>query len=266
MAQVSTVANWAPPVGVSLFTRLYFVLRSTWVTIVVDNPLAWKLGFRGKNAQDDVEGPFYIIGAPSRQIDDGKAVLASPEQIENFGPFLFVFDVKDAKGDPVPNATLDWWQADPDGNYYFKSWTLRGKVTTDAQGRVEVLSVRPGDYGAPIKALGRRSGHVHLVVSGAKGKHRDMTTQVYVCPANKQEHMMNDLANYARGPRPGNMATCWSIPAANGGNRYHDFPELSAEDTDLAERVRWWNVKLKEGGINREVLAVGRQAFKLSSS
>lgn len=108
-----------------------------------------------------------------------------------YGPFLFLFDVKDAKGDPVPNATLDWWQADSDGGYYFRSWTLRGKVTTDAHGRAEVLSVNPGEYGIPF--MGKRSGHVHLNVSGTAGKHRFMTTQVYVCEGNKSERVHKDM-------------------------------------------------------------------------
>lgn len=108
-----------------------------------------------------------------------------------YGPFLFLFVVKDAKGDPVPNATLDWWQADSDGGYYFRSWTLRGKVTTDAHGRAEVLSVNPGEYGIPF--MGKRSGHVHLNVSGTAGKHRFMTTQVYVCEGNKSERVHTDM-------------------------------------------------------------------------
>ena len=158
-------------------------------------------------------GPFYILGSPKRQIDDGKAVLASAEYMNSqcdfspqretltrgslavstseYGPFLFVIDVKDEKGEPIPNATLDWWQADSEGNYYFATWTLRGKVTTDANGRAEVLSIRPGDYGAPM--LGRRAGHIHLIVSDAKGRHRAMTTHAYVCPANKSEHMLADM-------------------------------------------------------------------------
>ncbi len=61
MPQVSTIADWAPLVGVSFFTRLFSALRSTWVMVVVDNPLSWKLGFRGQNEQDDVEGAYYIF-------------------------------------------------------------------------------------------------------------------------------------------------------------------------------------------------------------
>ncbi|KAI9057667.1 aromatic compound dioxygenase [Trametes sanguinea] len=276
MTQVATVADWAPRLSVSLLTRLVSFTRSAFVMTVVENPLTWKLGIRGSNEMDDIEGPFYILGAPQRQIEDGKAVMASTEYLKKYGPFLFIFEVKDEKGEPVPHATLDWWQADTDGGYYFASWTLRGKVTTDANGRVEVLSVRPGDYGN--KLLGERAGHVHLIVNGTKGKHRAMTTQAYICPGNRSEHMMKDVyvlsiraesntkADDGNAPsRPINMATCYSIPAANGGEKYWELPELPADDTETASRVSWWNAKLKERGVDRQVLGVGRHELKLST-
>ena len=81
---------------------------------------------------------------------------------------------------------LDCWQADQEGGYYFASYTLRGKVTTDAQGHIEILSIRPGDYAS-------RPGHLHLVANGAKGKHVPMTTQVYICVGNDPAHMSSDL-------------------------------------------------------------------------
>ncbi|CDO77203.1 hypothetical protein BN946_scf184747.g16 [Trametes cinnabarina] len=263
MNQVATVADWAPHLDVGLLTRLISFARSAFVMTIVDNPIVWALGFRGTNEKDDVEGPFYILGAPQRQIEDGKAVMASAEYLEKYGSFLFVFEIKDEKGEPIPNAVLDWWQADTEGGYYFASWTLRGKVITDANGRVEVLSVRPGDYGSQL--LGRRAGHIHLIVSGVKGKHRALTTQAYVCPGNKSEHMKQDIANYARKTRPGNMMTCYSIPAAHGGEKYWELPELPAGDTETAKRVEWWNAKLKERGINRQVIAVGQHGLNLSS-
>ena len=102
-----------------------------------------------------------------------------------------MLEIKDAKGEPVPNATLDCWQADTDGGYYFASWTLRGKMTTDAHGRAEILTVRPGDYGS--KMIGTRPGHMHLMVTGTKGKHAPLTSQVYVCQANEAKYLDGDL-------------------------------------------------------------------------
>ncbi|RPD67467.1 aromatic compound dioxygenase [Lentinus tigrinus ALCF2SS1-7] len=259
--QVTTAADWAPYVPVSLFTRLISFARSAWVMVMVDNPVFWKL-FRGKNELDDVEGPFYIVGAPQRQFGDGKMVLASKEIMQRDGPFLFILDVKDVKGNPIPNAVLDCWQADSTGSYYFASWTLRGKVTTDAQGHVEILSVRPADYGAPL--LGQRKSHMHVIATGVHGKHVPITTQVYICPGNNPQNLDGDFASYARPVPYKNMATSWSISAANNGELVQKLPELPSDDVETVERVKWWNETLKKHGIEREIAAVARHELKLS--
>ncbi|KAI0751159.1 Intradiol ring-cleavage dioxygenase [Daedaleopsis nitida] len=261
MSQVATAADWAPYIGVSLSRRLFSFARSAWIMFVVDNPLMWKWGFRGKYANDDIEGPFYVVGAPQRQVEEGKMVLASADALHKHGPFLFSIEVKDAKGEPVPNAVLDCWQADSDGVYFFASWTLRGKMMTDAQGHAEILTVRPADYGAPM--LGRRAGHLHIMVTGTTGKHAPMTSQIYVCPGNNAEHLSIDFANAWRQTPRQNMATCWSVPAATGGERMHNLPELPASDTGTIERLAWWNQKLHEHGIDREVGAVGCHEIRL---
>ncbi|KAH9854880.1 Intradiol ring-cleavage dioxygenase [Lenzites betulinus] len=251
MNKFNTRISWGPLMPITLVTLVISVIRSIWIVLVVDNVLSWKLGFRGHNEQDDVEGPFYLVGAPHRQIDVGKGVVASIRLLKKHGPFLFIFDVKDSKGDPVPNAALDWWQADSNGGYYFATWTLRGQLKTDAHGRAEVLSIRPGDYAT-------RPGHVHLAISGTPGKHRDMTTQAYVCRNNDALYMLRDI------PRFGNRVACWAIPTANGGELYWGFPELPANDVDAVKRVGWWNAKLKEQNVGREIIAVGRHEAYLN--
>ncbi|RPD67447.1 aromatic compound dioxygenase [Lentinus tigrinus ALCF2SS1-7] len=254
----STMANWAPYVGISIFVRLFCALRSTWVMIVVDNPILWLCGWRGGNLLDDIEGPFYILGSPSVQVSEGKGVLASADFLNKFDPFLFVLEVKDTKGDPVPYAKLDCWHADTSGSYYFASYTLRGKVTADAQGHLEVLTVRPGDYAS-------RTGHLHIVVTGTEGKHKPMTTQAYVCPGNDPERMSGDISNHYR-PRPDNgMVSCRAMPSANGGKEYLKFPALSAQEADLAKSVGYWNGKLKDHGVEREVMAVARHTITLTA-
>ncbi|KAI0694379.1 Intradiol ring-cleavage dioxygenase [Cerioporus squamosus] len=255
---VSTITGWAPYVGTSIFVRLFSALRSMWVMLVVDNPFLWYFGLRGANILDDVEGPFYVVGSPSVQVDEGKGVLASVDLLNKWGPFLFVFDVKDTKGDPVPYATLDCWQADSGGSYYFSFYTLRGKVTADAQGRVEVLTIEPGAYRS-------RSGHLHIIVHGTKGVHKSMTTQAYVCPGNELGHLSRDLANYYRRRPDANMVICWAIPAAENGTRKHAFPALPSEQVDLLKQVGYWSGKLKERGVEREVTAVAQHKITLTA-
>ena len=58
----------------------------------------------------------------------------------------------------------------------------------DAQGRVEVLTVRPGAY------AGRNVGHIHIILSGVvRGESKTLTTQAYICPGNDAGEMRKDL-------------------------------------------------------------------------
>lgn len=61
------------------------------------------------------------------------------------------------------------------------------------------------------------------------------------------------------------MATGWSIPAANGGERLHNLPELPADDVETTKCLKWWNERLKEHGIERNVVAGGRHEMILAT-
>ncbi|RDX55327.1 aromatic compound dioxygenase [Lentinus brumalis] len=255
---LATTTDWAPYVGVALFIRLYSHIRSVFVMLVVDNPFLWYFGLRGANILDDIEGPFYIVGSPFVQVDEGKGVLASVDMLSKWGPFMFLVDVKDNKGDPVPYATLDCWQADSGGSYFLSSYTLRGKVTADAQGRVELLTVEPGAYRT-------RSGHLHIIVSGPEGTHKPMTTQAYVCPGNDPIHLARDMANYYRRRPDANMVTCWANPTADNVRGIQRFPALPADQVDLVKSIGKWNGKLKERGVGREIVAVAQHKITLTA-
>lgn len=100
--------------------------------------------------------------------------------------------VKTPKGDPVPYATFDWWQADTAGVYSNTTYRFRGKFTADAQGVVEVLTVAPGEYGPQGH---KRAGHFHVILtSGPENLGLEtLTTQMYVCPNNDPKAMGTDL-------------------------------------------------------------------------
>ncbi|KAI1795015.1 Intradiol ring-cleavage dioxygenase [Ganoderma leucocontextum] len=284
LTQRTTLASdWAPHVSVSFFTRLLSYLRSTWVMLVYDNPIAWRLGLRGRpNDFEDMEGPFFLVGAPSRrQVADGQAVLASPELLSRkptpasndtltrscprieYEPFLLALTVKDTRGDPVPHATVDAWQANSAGSYYFTSWTLRGKATADAQGRLELLTVRPGDYAG-------RSAHVHMRIGGPaaipKGRHAPLTTQAYVLRGNDPSHLGRDVGMFFRSRRPdGLVVTCYATAEGEEGRSYRELQKLPVEEPDLRDAVSRWNAKLRGHGVSKPILSVGRHEIKLTA-
>lgn len=133
-------------------------------------------------------GPFYRGAAP--EIENGGSIVYS----DTPGPTLVVFGrVTDCDGAPLAEATLDIWQASPDGLYENQDaeqadFNLRGKLRTDAEGRYRFVSVKPAGYPVPthgpagelLRAQNRRPmrpAHLHFIVS-AQG-HKVLITQIF---------------------------------------------------------------------------------------
>jgi protocatechuate 3,4-dioxygenase beta subunit len=84
------------------------------------------------------EGPYYTPNSPERNslLEEGMP-----------GTRLFVVGyVLDQNCQPLSNAWIDFWQADPNGEYDNVGYTLRGHQFTDEQGRYYLQTVLPGEY------------------------------------------------------------------------------------------------------------------------
>lgn len=113
--------------------------------------------------QSQTEGPYYTPNSPERhslleeQMPDTRLIL--------------VGSVLDQNCQPLPNAWLDFWQADANGEYDNTGYRLRGHQFTDAQGRYYLETVLPGIYDSrPIR-------HIHVKVKPEGGE--EVTTQLY---------------------------------------------------------------------------------------
>ncbi len=126
-----------------------------------------------------VLGPFYVEGAPPRAYGD--SIIDDPAT--GGEPLVLRGTVTSLDGRPVPDATIEVWQVQPNGSYDIEEdgdkRNLRGVLRTGADGRYEVRTVRPVDYTIPddgpvgemLRAAGRQSwrpAHIHLKV-GAPG-------------------------------------------------------------------------------------------------
>ena len=119
-------------------------------------------------------GPFYPIVRPTDSDMDltwvkGRYVRAAGQVIEISGR------VYDVKGNPLPGATIELWQANAAGRYdhpidpataaldpNFQSYaTLR----TDANGEWRIVTIKPGGYDSPI---GHRPPHIHFDLRSEK--------------------------------------------------------------------------------------------------
>ena len=137
-------------------------------------------------------GPFWRLNSPPSA--NGASILRSPTP----GPAMQVRgQVVDAAGAPVANALVDVWHCDATGLYENQAqareighadMNLRGKFTTDAQGRFDFWSIKPVGYPIPtdgvvgpmLKAQNRhamRPAHVHALV--VKPGFKTLISQVY---------------------------------------------------------------------------------------
>jgi len=120
-------------------------------------------------------GPFWRAGSPP--VQNGGSIVRS----ETAGTPMFVTaHVKDLEGKPVADAEVDVWHTSGEGIYENQDpgqadWNLRGKFTTDAEGKIWFRSVKPIGYPIPVngpvgdllRAQGRhnlRPAHIHFLI------------------------------------------------------------------------------------------------------
>jgi catechol 1,2-dioxygenase len=120
-------------------------------------------------------GPFWRAGSPP--VQNGGSIVRS----ETAGTPMFVTaHVKDLEGKPVADAEVDVWHTSGEGIYENQDpgqadWNLRGKFTTDAEGKIWFRSIKPIGYPIPVngpvgdllRAQGRhnlRPAHIHFLI------------------------------------------------------------------------------------------------------
>jgi hydroxyquinol 1,2-dioxygenase len=137
--------------------------------------------------ESTVFGPFFVADAPEVPLGGDIAGGAAGEPCHVSGT------VRDTRGEPVPGARIDVWEADEDGFYdvqYAERRTAgRGWLRADEAGAYRFWAVRPAAYPIPadgpvgdlLAAAGRgpmRPAHLHLMVT-APG-YRRLVTHVFV--------------------------------------------------------------------------------------
>ena len=142
----------------------------------------------GKATESSLLGPFYRNGAPELPLNASIAGNTPGE------PILIYGQVRSADGKPIAGASLDVWQAAPNGLYDLQDenqpgMNLRGRFRTDHNGRFRFQSVKPSSYPIPfdgpvgtmLRALGRhpyRPAHIHFIVT-APG-YASLITALYI--------------------------------------------------------------------------------------
>ncbi|CAE6444663.1 unnamed protein product [Rhizoctonia solani] len=242
---------------IPLSTRLFSFLSVGVSTLTTENPLAWRFLRGAAHPLADLTGPYYMYGAPEVNFAQGKAVLGATEDLKTSPLFLLSGKILGPNGEPV-SATLDLWQANTQGEYWFSEYRNRGKVTTDpSTGSFEILTVPPGVY----DVMGaQRVAHIHGIIT-APG-YQPLTTQLYFCQKNDPKAFQTDVLKLVRGPRE-HMIQGWSIPTEKG-DKYWDWPQLEPSETESIKIVEEWNYRLENQGVEWRVSCGASQVITLN--
>lgn len=141
-----------------------------------------------------IQGPYFIEGAPRLELP-----YVMPMRDDEPGDVLYFSGrVTSPNGEPIANAQVDLWHSDNLGTYSNipynddrelpPAFNLRGRFSTDEEGRYEVRTIIPVPYeiptsgptGALLTTVGWhafRPAHLHIITS-APG-HTPLTSQLY---------------------------------------------------------------------------------------
>lgn len=147
-ATVAVAETATPALADDVFTQMGISLPSPSCTSVTPNQM---------------EGPYYTPDTPERNVLYEEGMPGTRMILVGF--------VLDQNCNPLPNAWLDFWQADTNGEYDNQGYRLRGHQFTDAQGRYYLDTVLPGLY------LSRPIEHIHVKLRPEGGQ--EITTQLY---------------------------------------------------------------------------------------
>jgi protocatechuate 3,4-dioxygenase alpha subunit len=158
-------------------------------------------------------GPYLSIGLTW---EDGAYAVAEGTP----GAFWLRGTVYDGNGDPVPDAMIETWQADPDGHFdhpddprgrsTYPGFRGFGRAQTVDGGEYAVLTLKPGRV--PDGEGGRQAPHVDVSVF-ARGLLDRVVTRIYFADeaeANAEDAVLRSL------PDDASRQTLLAQPTADG--------------------------------------------------
>jgi protocatechuate 3,4-dioxygenase beta subunit len=177
-------------------------------------------------------GPFYPVHHLADVDADLTRVRGRPGVAKGV-PINVVGRVVDVKGNAVPNARLELWQANAAGRYFHPGDAANpapldpdfqgfAALRTDRDGRFKFRSIKPGAY--PIGGGRTRTPHIHVDVTGQSER---LTTQMYFpgeelnakdivfAYADPKESVVSRAIDPLSGD-PGALAYAWEIVLAVG--------------------------------------------------
>jgi len=187
-----------------------------------------------RRTPDQILGPFYPVVKPLHQGADLTTIPGKPGRAA--GQVIHVMGrVINSHGQPVQGARVEIWQANTHGRYTHPSDTNPAPLdpnfegfavlTTDAEGRYRIKTIKPGAYPAgPDSRM--RPPHIHFDVTGKSNR---LVTQMYFAgePLNDKdpflqgtgagkERLIVPLRPPTQGLEPDSRVAVWDIILETG--------------------------------------------------
>jgi len=139
------------------------------------------------------------------KIGDGDLSRAVPDGLRAMGQLISVEGrVVDEDGAPVAGVVIEIWQANSSGKYINENdrheapldpnFTGQGRVLTDAEGRFQFRSIKPGAYPVTESDWWWRPPHIHFSIFGSSWMSR-FVTQIFFPgePLNESDLLLNGV-------------------------------------------------------------------------
>ena len=149
-----------------------------------------------------IMGPFYPVSRLAD--DDSDLTLIKGHKDRAAGQIIYLAGkVTDKTGKPVPNATLEIWQANAAGRYLHSADNSKApldanfqgyaRITTGADGTYQCKTIKPGAYPTGDGDWSRPP-HIHFDV---RGRHSRIVTQMYFEgePLNDKDRLLQSAGN-----------------------------------------------------------------------
>jgi len=186
-----------------------------------------------RRTPDQILGPFYPVARPLNQSADLTTIPGKPGRAA--GQVIHVMGrVVNLQGQPVQGARVEIWQGNTHGRYTHPSdhnpapldpnFEGSAVLTTDAQGRYRIKTIKPGAYPAGPGRM--RPPHIHFDVTGKSNR---LVTQMYFAgePLNDKdrflqtaldgkEQLIASLRPPTQGFEPDSLVAMWDIVLENG--------------------------------------------------
>ena len=188
--------------------RDLLLTAAVFVAMSAMSPLRLALAqSRLRRTPDQILGPFYPAMKPADLSGDLTHVPEHPGRAE--GQLLNVMGrVLNIRGEPVPEATLEVWQANTYGRYTHPAdrnpapldpnFEGFASLKTDTRGRYKFKTVKPGAYPlGPIAPDVWRPPHIHFRLMGRED---ELVTQMYF-----EGEPLNEKDRWLQSALPGSM-------------------------------------------------------------